>query len=216
MLFWNYFRYEFGQTVLSYDPLDWEDKEVGPWDPSTPLSSRAKLAFCLAKNLLFLVRKLQNESSPNFRILPRIFWGVFVLRFVGNGDQIKFTKDPCHFLMQNSRANIRKNVHKHFLESRHREKVSLEEVPRRTLSLFKSPSGGGLTKMGSVTVSNILRSIGHFFFVRSNCWGPGNQCVWAPKPCIVRSFGLKMRQKQKRKVCQTCFCAIIAVCRRDF
>ena len=60
-------------------------------------------------------------------------------------------------------------------------------------------------------------------FVRSNCWGPvtsENKCVGAPKPCIMRSFGLKMRQKQVRetfrKVCQTCFCAIIAVCRRDF
>ena len=36
-----------------------------------------------------------------------------------------------------------------------------------------------------------------------------NKCVWAPKPCIMRSFGLKMQQKQVweifRKVCQTCF-----------
>ena len=78
----------------------------------------------------------------------------------------------------------------------------------------------GVNKNG---ISNFLRSIGHFFFVRSNCWGPvtsENKCVCAPKPCIMRSFGLKMRQKQVRetfrKVCQTCFCAIIAVCRRDF
>ena len=61
------------------------------------------------------------------------------------------------------------------------------------------------------------------FFVRSNCWGPvtsENKCAWAPKPCIMRSFGLKMRQKQVwetfRKVCQTCFCAKSAVCCRDF
>ena len=88
------------------------------------------------------------------------------------------------------------------------------------LALFKSPSGGGVNKNG---VSNILRSIGHFLLVRSNCWGPvtsENKCAWAPKPCIMRSFGLKMRQKQVRetfrKVCQTCFCAIIAVCCRDF
>ena len=78
----------------------------------------------------------------------------------------------------------------------------------------------GVNKNG---VSNFLRSIGHFFFVRSNCWGPvtsENKCVWAPKPCIMRSFGLKVRQKQVReifrKVCQTCFRAIVAVCRRDF
>ena len=32
--------------------------------------------------------------APDF---PRIFRGVFVLRFVGNGDQKKFTKNPCLF-----------------------------------------------------------------------------------------------------------------------
>ena len=68
--------------------------------------------------------KLQNESSPNFfefssRILPRIllrfFPEFFVLRFVGNGDQKKITKNPRHFSMQNSHASI---IHKMFLESR--------------------------------------------------------------------------------------------------
>ena len=51
-------------------------------------------------------------------------------------------------------------------------------------------------------VSNFLRSVGHFFFVRSNSWGPvtsENKCVWAPKPCIMRRFGLKMQQKQVRE-----------------
>ena len=43
--------------------------------------------------------------SPNF---PRIFRGLFVLRFVGNGDQKKFTKNPRHFSMQNSQANTKK------------------------------------------------------------------------------------------------------------
>ena len=36
------------------------------------------------------------------------------------------------------------------------------------LALFKSPSRGGVNKNG---VSSFLTSIGHFFFVRSNCWG---------------------------------------------
>ena len=43
--------------------------------------------------------------APNF---PRIFQGFFVLRFVGDGDQKKFTKNPRHFPMQNSQANTRK------------------------------------------------------------------------------------------------------------
>ena len=43
--------------------------------------------------------------APNF---PRIFRGLFVLRFVGDGDQKKFTKNPRHFSMQNSQANTKK------------------------------------------------------------------------------------------------------------
>ena len=104
-----------------------------------------------------------------------------------------------------------------FFQGKRPEKIH-QKIPRKIhpgLCSEKFPSQNG--------VSNFLRSIGHFFFVHSNCWGPvtsENKCVWAPKPCIMRSFGLKMRQKQVRetfrKVCQTCFCAIIAVCRRDF
>ena len=43
--------------------------------------------------------------APNF---SRIFRGFFVLRFVGNGDQKKFTKNPRHFSMQNSQVNTQK------------------------------------------------------------------------------------------------------------
>ena len=43
--------------------------------------------------------------APNF---PRIFQGLFVLRFVGDGDQKKFAKNPRHFSMQNSQANTEK------------------------------------------------------------------------------------------------------------
>ena len=64
---------------------------------------------------------LQNESFPNFRIFvpnfapnfapnfPRIFRGLFGLRFAGDGDQKKFTKNPRHFSMPNSQANT-KNI----------------------------------------------------------------------------------------------------------
>ena len=43
--------------------------------------------------------------APNF---PRIFQGVFVLCFQGNGDQEKFTKNPRPFSMQNSQATTKK------------------------------------------------------------------------------------------------------------
>ena len=49
--------------------------------------------------------------APNF---PRIFRGLFVLRFVGDGDQKKFTKNPRRFSMQNSQANTKKIFTKFF------------------------------------------------------------------------------------------------------
>ena len=49
--------------------------------------------------------------APNF---PRIFRGYFVLRFVGDGDQKKFTKNPRPFSMQNSQANTKKIFTKFF------------------------------------------------------------------------------------------------------
>ena len=49
--------------------------------------------------------------APNF---PRIFRGLFVLRFVGDGEQKKFTKNPRHFSMQNSQANTKKIFTKFF------------------------------------------------------------------------------------------------------
>ena len=49
------------------------------------------------------------NSAPNFAPnFSRIFRGFFVLRFVGNGDQKKFTKNRRHFSMQNSQANTKK------------------------------------------------------------------------------------------------------------
>ena len=53
--------------------------------------------------------------APNF---PRIFRGLFVLRFVGNGDQKKFTKNPRRFSMQNSQANTKKIFTKFFWRAR--------------------------------------------------------------------------------------------------
>ena len=61
----------------------------------------------------FFVPDFAPNFAPNF---PRIFRGFFVLRFVGNGDQKKFTKNPRHFSMQNSQANSKKKSTK-ILES---------------------------------------------------------------------------------------------------
>ena len=55
------------------------------------------------------------DFAPNFALnFPRVFRGFFVLRFVGNGDQKKLTKNPRHFSMQNSQANSKKKSTKCF------------------------------------------------------------------------------------------------------
>ena len=51
------------------------------------------------------------DFAPNF---PRIFRGLFVLRFTGDGDQKKFTQNPRHFSMQNSQPNTKKLFTKFF------------------------------------------------------------------------------------------------------
>ena len=56
-----------------------------------------------------IFRNFIPDFAPNFiPNFPRIFRGFCVLRFVGNGDQKKFTKNPRHFSMQNSQANTKK------------------------------------------------------------------------------------------------------------
>ena len=53
--------------------------------------------------------------APNSALdFPRICRGVFVLRFVVNGDNQKFPKNPRHFSMQNSQANTEKKFTKGF------------------------------------------------------------------------------------------------------
>ena len=54
---------------------------------------------------------LAPNFAPNF---PRICRGLFVLCFVGNGDQKKFTRNPRHFSMQNSQANTKRKYSQNF------------------------------------------------------------------------------------------------------
>ena len=58
-----------------------------------------------------IFRIFAPNFAPNF---PRFFRGFFVLRFVGDGDHKKFTKNPRHFSMQNSQANTKKIFTKFF------------------------------------------------------------------------------------------------------
>ena len=78
---------------------------------------------------IFVPNFLPN-FAPNF---PRIFRGVFVLCFPGNGDQKKFTKNPRPFSMQNSQANTKKIFTKCFW----RAGEVIICVPKRTHQGFR-------------------------------------------------------------------------------
>ena len=55
-----------------------------------------------------IFRYFVPNFAPNFAPkFARIFRGFFVLRFMRNGDQKKFTYNPRHFSMQNSPANTK-------------------------------------------------------------------------------------------------------------
>ena len=78
--------------------------------------------------------------APNF---PRIFRGLFVLRFVGDGDQKKFTKNPRHFSMQTFPGKHEKNIHKILLESRQSNKTVMKATPLKLVTpLFCDPERG--------------------------------------------------------------------------
>ena len=100
-------------------------------------------------------RKVAEQKFPNclnFRPefypefcseVSRIFRGVFVLRFVGNGDQKNFTKDPRHFSMQNSRANTKKKFTKSLWGAgkvRHWKKGASCPILMLILQIFKDRS----------------------------------------------------------------------------
>ena len=61
------------------------------------------------------VPNVAPNFAPNF---PRIFRGLFVLRFVGDGDQKNSQKNPRHFQYNIPRQTRKKKIHKILLESR--------------------------------------------------------------------------------------------------
>ena len=96
------------------------------FSPSPVLQSRGGKPLCLesgrtkvSRIFRIFVPNFAPNFAPNF---PRIFRGLFVLRFVGDGDQKKFTKNPRHFSMQKFPGKHEKNIHKILLESRQSNK----------------------------------------------------------------------------------------------
>ena len=98
-----------------------------------------------------------------------------MLRFVGNGDQKKFTKNPRHFSMQNSQANTtKKKIHKMFLESRQSSHFQgcknttllVDHALLESLSSFSSFSGvrEGVNRE-KLTVKKIINNEMFFFTV---------------------------------------------------
>ena len=95
------------------------------------------------------------NSAPNFAPnFPRIFRGLFALRFVGDGDQKKFTKNPRHLSMQNSQANTKKKkkTHEILLESRQSKNLSGNKKPRGISEKF-----GGALRATSRSCPELLR-----------------------------------------------------------
>ena len=79
--------------------------------PCTILLGQKSCRTKVPRIFRFFVLDFAPNFAPNF---PRIFQRFFVLHFVGNGHQKKFTKNPRHFSMQNSRANTEKIFTKFF------------------------------------------------------------------------------------------------------
>ena len=100
-------------------PLQDPALEVRTCKPSR-LAEGSKIGNSLGQNscrtkVSRIFRFFVPNFAPNFALnFPRIFWGVFVLHFAGDGDQKKFTKNPRHFSMQNSQANSKKKSTKFF------------------------------------------------------------------------------------------------------
>ena len=112
---------------------------------------------------------LQTESSPNFRpeFCPefcsefspnflRIFRASFRRR---RRPEKNSPKNPCHFSMQNSQANTKKNIHRILLESRQSKKV----LRQYCLKVF------------------IQGNIIYPPFTPLKIWAPGQFCFEAPR-----------------------------------
>ena len=99
-----------------------EKEQVNKPPPPNPGTIPLKFCLCVllgqksgrtkvSRIFRIFVPNFAPNFAPNF---PRIFRGLFVLRFAGDGDQKKFTKNPRRFSMQNSQANTKKIFTKFF------------------------------------------------------------------------------------------------------
>ena len=96
--------------------------------------------------------------APNF---PRIFRGFFVLRFVGNGDQKRFTKNPRRFSMQNSLANTKKIFTKLFWRAGKGAFFYLKTCTPPWREPPEAPLEGVLQALRAWSVPAVGHSLGH-------------------------------------------------------
>ena len=104
------------------------------WEiPGTKKESHNKLGHEVAE------RKFPEFSEFSSRILPRNLLRIFVLRFVGNGDQKNSTKNPLHFSMQNSHAKMKKIFTKYFRRAGTETTRTKKDIPGRTSPTREAP-----------------------------------------------------------------------------
>ena len=95
-----------------------------------------------------------------------------MLRFVGNGDQKKFTKNPRHFSMQNSQADTEKIFTKCCWRA---DKVNSESCSENTLEVSESSENGVFAPRA-------------FFFSLKLVWSPGSWSVGRQRVHISLSY----------------------------
>ena len=139
---------------LSYSTWPTSQNEKGQhasrpsrWHFATGVWELWELALAwLQRNEIIRSEKLQNESVPEFfefssQILPRIFeeFSCFVS---WDGDQKKFTKNLRHFHQCKIPRQIRREIHKSFLESEQSKKsgLALPWETKDTVVVLRSPA----------------------------------------------------------------------------
>ena len=101
---WRQIGRNFGRTCLASSWCAYCARWHENWQISPPFLGRKSCRTKIPRIFWIFV----SDFAPNFaQIFPRIFRGFFVLRFVGNGDQKKFTKNPRHFYKQNSQPSTK-------------------------------------------------------------------------------------------------------------
>ena len=132
-----------------------------------------------------------------------------MLRFVGNGDQKKFTKNPRHFSMQNSQANTKKILTKMFWRGGNVKKARKGRSGFFIGGFARSPTnseGAGNRREPKIVAENCRKSQIGVHPLRSTAFGAA-PCEWQSHctqilhrsdtdfPCIAQRATARLSQR---------------------